>query len=184
MTRSAVVLLAIALCLPAVATPATFDPAHTAFGFQLRTRWGHRVVGEFARHDGEVRSFDDGRRQVHVVLDTASVRIAESSRYTAMARGPKFFDSARHPRIVFTSEAFPPALLERGGALRGELTLRGVSRAEVFDVEPAACARPGIDCDVIARGSVERDDYGLDGLQMVLGNRVQFSLRVRVAASP
>ena len=185
-SRALAGLLASVLCLPAAAAPATaaFDPAHTAFGFQLRTRWGQRVVGAFPRHAGEVRYLDGDRRQVHVVLDTAAVQIDASPRYTAIARGPRFFDSARHPRITFTSEPFAPALLERGGALRGTLTLHGVTRDEVFELEPAPCARAGVDCDVVARGSVQRDDYGLDGLPMMLGGRVHFSLRVRIAPAP
>ena len=176
----ALIALAVALCL---ATPAAakFDPAGTAFGFHLRTRWGQRIDGTFPQYSGEVRRLAEDQRQVHLMLDADAVQLAGSDRYTRMARGPTFFDAARHPQITFVSEPFPVALLARGGALRGTLTLRGVSRAEAFEVLPAPCARPGHDCDVIAHGSVRRDHYGLDGLQSLLGNRVHFSLRVRLA---
>lgn len=181
MTRRGILasVLALSLCAPAIA--AQFDPAATAFGFHLRTRWGQRVVGVFPQYSGEIRRIDDAHRQVRIVLDAGAVQLDGARRYTAAARGPRFFDAARHPRITFVSEPFSMTLLQRGGALRGALTLRGVTREELFEVLPSTCARPGHDCDVVAHGSVRRDHYGLDGLQALLGNRVHFSLRVRLA---
>ncbi|MFC0676462.1 YceI family protein [Lysobacter korlensis] len=163
------------------ALAAQADPVETAVSFQLRTRWGQRVAGTFPEREATVERLADGRHRVHVVLATGSVEILASPRYTQLARGPRFFDAERHPQITFVSTAFAPELLERGGPLGGTLTLHGVSREETFQVEPSACARPGHDCDVIAHGTVQRDDYGLDGLQMMLGNRVHFTLRVRHA---
>lgn len=180
MSRAGVLLLAgLALGTGAPALQAQFDPAHTVFEFHLRTRWGQRVDGRFPQYAGAVEHLPDGRRRVRVMLATAAVEVAGSPRYTGLARGPRFFDAARHPQLTFVSEPFAPALLERGGALAGTLTLHGTSRAEVFEVEPATCAQPGIGCDVVAHGTVQRDDYGLDGLQLLLGNRVHFRLRVR-----
>lgn len=181
MTRSRVLASALALCLLAPAAPAQFDTAHSAFGFHLRTRWGQRVVGTFPSYSGEIRPLEADRLQVRVVLQADAVRVADSARYTAIARGPKFFDAARHPQITYTSAPFDARLLEHGGPLPGTVSLRGISREEVFELLPAECARPGRDCDVVAHGSVKRDDYGLDDLQSVLGNRVHFSLRVRLA---
>jgi polyisoprenoid-binding protein YceI len=172
-----------ALIAPVLAAGAAFDPQRSEVGFQMRTRWGQRVVGTFPRFDGELRELDDGRRQVRVEFDTAAVQMRGSPRYTAIARGPRFFDAARHPRATFVSEPYSPEMLTRGGALRGTLTLRGVSREETFELAPAACAAPGRDCDVVAHGQVRREDYGLDALQWVLQGRVHFTLRVRLAGS-
>jgi polyisoprenoid-binding protein YceI len=178
-TRSAAALLLASLCLLAPASQAQFDPIHTSFEFHLRTRWGQRVDGRFPLYDGGVEHLPDGRRRVRIALATDALEIGGSRRYTELARGPRFFDAARYPQLTFVSEPFSPALLEHGGALAGTLTLHGVSRTEVFEVEPASCARPGVDCTVVARGSVQRDDYGLDGLRVLLGNRVHFRLHVR-----
>jgi polyisoprenoid-binding protein YceI len=178
-SRSATWLLIALLCLFAPALRAQFDPVHTSFEFHLRTRWGQRVMGTFPQYAGDVERLSDGRRRVRVTLATGTVEVVGSPRYTRLARGPRFFDAAHYPQLTFVSEPFEPALLERGGALAGTLTLHGVSRAEVFEVEPAPCMRPGIACDVVAHGSVQRDDYGLDGLRVLLGNRVHFRLHVR-----
>lgn len=157
-----------------------FDPAHTRFGFELRTRWGQRVEGQFPRYEGEVSVLADGRHQVRIALATGAVEVAGSQRYTEIARGRRFFDSTRYPQIEFLSEPHSGELVSTGGRLRGRLTLHGVSRMETFVLAPAVCARPGLDCDVVAYGSVSRDDYRLDGWRLALADRVRFTLRVRL----
>ena len=164
----------------AQASVSGFDPAHTRFNFEMRTRWGQRVLGEFPRYDGELRVLPDGRHQVRIVLVVDSLVVGDSERYTSMARGERFFDAPRFPTVEFVSEPHDAALAAQGGRLRGRLTMHGVSRAESFNVEPALCARPGRDCDVIAYGSVRRNDYNLDGWQFALTDRVRFTMRVRL----
>lgn len=177
-------LLACAACGTSAAQALTerrFDPVHTQFRFDARTRWGQPVGGVFARYEARLQSLGDGRRRVHVALDAGSVDVAGPRRYTAMARGPEFFDAARYPRIEFVSEPHDAALTRTGGALRGQVTLHGVRRRETFIVEPATCARPGEDCDVIARGRVSRAAYGLRAYAFALGDTVRFTLRLRLA---
>lgn len=157
-----------------------FDTIHTRFGFELRTRWGQQVQGRFPSHDGALVRLPDGRNQVHIQLRTGDVEVEGSERYTAIARGERFFDAARHPLIEFVSEPHLPALAHDGGKLRGRLTMHGVSRIETFTVAPATCDRPGVDCDVVAHGSVDRRDYGLDGWRWALTDTVRFNMRVRL----
>ena len=169
------------LCLlPWPGAAQQFDPVYTRFGFELLTRWGQRVVGTFPHYEGAVTRLPDGRRQVRIALATGAVEVAGSARYTAMARGEGFFDAARYPWIEFVSEPHAEALLHDGGTLRGRLSIHGVAHRESFTVIPSACPRPGLDCDVVARGSVRRDEYGLDGWQLALRDRVRFDLRVRL----
>lgn len=158
--------------------PGALDTVAT---FELRTRWGQRVTGAFPDTDAAIEPLPDGRHRVRIGIATGALEITGSIRYTRLARGPRFFDAARHPHATFVSAPFEPALLNRGGALPGTLTLRGVSREAVFEIDAAACDAPGRACDVVAHGTVRRDDYGLDGLPVLLGNRVHFTLRVRHA---
>lgn len=161
-----------------------FDPDHTRFGFEVRTRWGQQVAGEFPRYSGEVLRLADGRRQVRLRLAANAVEVAGSPRYTAMTRGEGFFDAARHPLIEFVSEPLTDATLLDGGALRGRCSIKGISHTETFMLEPSLCARPGLDCDVVARGTIERHEYGLDGWRFALRDQVQFDLRVRMRDGP
>lgn len=164
-----------------------FDPQHTRFGFQLRTLWGQRVSGQFPRYDGALVVLPDGRHQVWIELSTAAVEVEGSPRYTAIARGEQFFDAARFPRIEFISVPHSAQLAHDGGPLRGYLSMHGVTRMETFTLLPTPCARPGQACDVVARGRVDRRDYGLDGWSLLLDDQVRFTMRVRLAdpaASP
>lgn len=166
--------------LAQLAAPVGFDPLHTRFGFELRTRWGQRVQGHFPQHDGAVHTLPDGRLQVRIVLATAAVEVEDSDRYARLARGERFFDATHHPLIEFVSEPHTAGLAHDGGRLRGRLTMHGTSRMETFTVLPATCARPGIDCDVVVHGEVSRDDYGLDGWRLALTDTVRFNMRVRL----
>ncbi|MEH6414578.1 YceI family protein [Pseudomonas sp. CGJS7] len=168
---------------PKTPPPQGFDPEHTRFSFELRTRWGQKISGDFPRYDGEVTTLADGRHQVRIRLATAAVTVGESERYARMARGERFFNAPRYPFIEFLSEPHPADLVRTGGALRGRLTLHGVSRMETFILTPAACAKPGEECDAIAHGSVSRDDYNLDGWQLALGDRVRFTMQVRLQST-
>lgn len=162
------------------ASSRTFDPHHTRFGFELRTRWGQRVSGQFPQYEGEVSTLADGRHRVRIVLRTGGVVVSGSDRYTALARGPNFFDAQHYPYIEFVSEPHPDTLVRTGGRMRGRLSMHGVTRMETFMLSQAECERPGRDCDVLATGSISREDYGLDGWQFALADRVRFMLRVRL----
>ena len=162
----------------------TFDPEYTRFGFELRTRWGQRVAGTFPKYEGEVSTLADGRHRVRIVLRTDGVVVAGSDRYTALARGPSFFDAQRYPTIEFVSEPHADSLIRTGGRMRGRLSMHGVTRMETFTIAQADCDAPGKDCDVLANGSISREDYGLDGWQFALVDRVRFMLRVRLVEAP
>ncbi len=174
----------LALAWLALGAPAAwaqaFDPAYTRIGFELYTRWGQQLEGRFPRYEGAVRTLPDGRRQVYVRLSTADVEILGHPRYTEFARGHRFFDARRHPWVSFTSDPYSPALLRDGGKLAGVLRIHGVAQHETFTVAPSACARPAFDCDLVAYGSVRREDYGMDDWLWAVRARVRFELRLRL----
>lgn len=157
-----------------------FDPAHTGFGFELRTRWGQRVHGQFPVYDGVVLFLPDGRRQVRIRLATGAIDVAGSERYAAIARSDAFFDADRYPDIEFVSDPHDDVLTRQGGLLQGYLRMHGVGRPETFVVAPALCDRAGQDCDAFASGSVARSDYGIAGMRLVLSDRVRFTMKVRL----
>lgn|SRR5690606_10702287 len=154
------------------------DQAHTRLEFEVRTRLGQRLRGEFPRYEGLVDLLPDGRQRVRLRVSTAAAEIPGKPRYTGWMRGDSFFDTLRHPWMEFVSDPFPPHALAQGGKLHGHLTLRGATRAESLDVEPAACERPGLDCAVQVHGDIARARYGMDDWQVVLSERVRFTMEV------
>ncbi len=159
---------------------ARFDPAHTRLGFELRTRWGQRLEGLFPSYEGEVRTLADGQHQVHLRMYTRNVEIIGYPRYTEWARSEKFFEAERYPVVTFVSRPYAPQLLRTGGLLEGDLSIRGISRPRSLKVEAATCARPAVDCDVVASGAVRRSDYDMDDWKLAVNDRVVFVLRARV----
>lgn len=173
------------LALSAAPTQAqALDPAYSRFGFELRTRWGHVVEGNFPRFEGEVVELPDGRHQVRIRLATDAVEVPESTRYTHFARSEGFLDASRHPWLEFQSEPYSSEVVRDGGPLRGTLTLRGVSRPESFQLEPSTCDRPARDCDTVAQGRVSCSDYGMSRWRWALLDEVRFKLRVRLQDTP
>ena len=169
-----------AVLLSAVACAAAIDPAASSIGFTLKTRWGQTLVGDFPRYDGEIATLPDGSHQVRLRLSARDVEIKGSnSSFTRLTRGSGFFDAERFPRVEYVSDPYPASLTRHGGDLGGLLTIRGVQRREVFTIRPAVCDRPGVECDVIASGSIDRNDYGVDRWGFALSSRVVFNLRVR-----
>lgn len=157
------------------------DPKASRVGFELRTRWGQVLYGRFGAVQGNVESLPDGRRRVHMVLRTDGVEIEDHPGYTRFARGSGFFDVERWPTVEFHSDPYPASLLHDGGQLGGTLTFRGISRHETFVVAPSTCARPGIGCDVLAGGVIDRRQYGMRRWRVAIGDKVHFSLRIRLA---
>lgn len=154
------------------------DPEQSQVGFTLRTRWGQTLEGRFPVYEGEISALDDGHRRVRLTLSAREVEIVGHRNYTRLTRGKGFFDAERYPEVVFVSEPYGDELTRDGGALAGALTIRGVRRHEVFTVEPSTCAQPAQDCPVIASGTVQRSDYGVDRWSFALSESVRFSLRI------
>ena len=151
---------------------ALIDPAQSWLGFEVYTRFGQRVAGEFPRFQGEVEALPDGRHRVHLRVATTEAVIPDRPRYTTWMRGASFFDTGRHPWMEFVSDPFPAELLRAGGPLRGHLTLRGVTRPQRLDVLPAACARSGQECGIQVNGSIDRSDFDMRQWQLALADRV------------
>jgi len=160
------------------------DPQRSRIGFEVRTRFGQRIEGLFPHFEGRVEVLSDGRHQVHLKMFTRSVEIPGKDRYTGWMRGPDFFDAGRYPSVEFDSLPYWPDTVGNGGDIQGRLTLRGVSHPETLRVEKAECSRPGYDCDVVSRGTVQRGRYGMDSWQLALSDRVTFVLRARLSEAP
>ncbi|HLT44193.1 MAG TPA: YceI family protein [Luteimonas sp.] len=165
--------------LPVAAAAAEIDTARSRIGFTLKTRWGQAMDGRFPQWQGEIASVSERRRQVRLRLPTSEVEILDHPQYSRITRGKGFFDADHHPWVEFVSDPYDDALLREGGLLGGHLTIRGVRRREVFTLEPATCARPAIDCDVVASGVVYRSDYAMDRWAFALADRVVFTLHLR-----
>ena len=176
--HATVVLLA--ACLAGAAGAAEIDAAASRAGFSLQTRWGQALDGHFPTLQGQVDDLGDGRHRVRLVLMTGDVEIVGHPGYTRFARGSGFFDARHWPQVEFLSDPYGPDLLREGGELGGILSIRGQQRRGRFRIEPSGCDAPARACDVVASGSIHRDDFGMDRWRIAVRDEVQFRLRLRL----
>ena len=171
--------LLIAAAAPACHAADGIDDARSEARFVLRGAFGRRLEGRFAQMQAGLQPQGDGHWRATVWLPTGGAELSDHPRYTRIMRGDMFFDSARHPNIHFLSDPVAADWSPRGGVLEGELVIRGVSRREQVQVAPGRCASPRArDCVIEARGRVRRGDFGMHKFRGVVGEHVEFDLRV------
>jgi polyisoprenoid-binding protein YceI len=111
------------------------DPSHSGVHFSVRHMMVSNVRGEFTRLSGTVQidSRDITRSSVRAVIDAGSISTREAQRDEHL-RSADFLDVATYPTIEFQSTR-----VTRGanGSIRliGDLTIRGVTKEVVLDVE-------------------------------------------------
>ncbi len=129
--------LAAALSLPANAATSTWqiDPNHSAAQFAVRHLAISTVRGAFTKVSGTVQ-FDDkdiSKSSVEVTIDAASVDTRVPDRDKDL-RSDHFFEVEKYPTLTFKSTKVEQV---EAGKLKvtGDLTIHGVSKQVVLDVE-------------------------------------------------
>jgi polyisoprenoid-binding protein YceI len=154
------------------------DTARSLAGFSVRAVWVRRLDGRFAHIEGVVRPEPNPDTWVLEVRVAAGSVLMDKASYEDWARSPEFFHSEQHPWIEYRAYGLPGALLAAGGQIEGVLSLRGVSRPVSFELLPADCDRPGLDCPVQARGEVSRGEFGMDARRLFVSDRVRLSFDI------
>ena len=168
-TFAALAALAPALAL-AQATTWNIDPGHTQTGFTVRHLGITNVRGEFKDTAGTVRldEKDPSRSLVEVTIEAATVNTRQDKR-DAHLRSTDFFDVERFPKITFKSSKIVKA--GAGYKVTGDLSMHGVTKPVVLEVaaltpavkDHAGATRRGVS----ARGTINRQDFGLKWTKMV-----------------
>ena len=181
------VLLGAALAVPPTPLPdnpppmnQAFDPARSQASFKVRMRIMRPAVGHFLDVRGALEA-EGARQRVAVEVDGHHLRVDGPAWMDKVTRSDDFLALDRHPHIRFRSAPFTPALLRKGGTLRGELTLRGLAREVSFDLAPSTCEAPGRDCEIVVTGKVNRRAFGMTAYRFSVRDQVDFEFRVRLA---
>jgi len=170
-----------------MATEWQFDMQHSGIAFMVRHLLVARVRGRFTRWSGTMR-FDQknpSASSVDVQIDTNSVDTSEPQR-DAHLRSADFLDVATYPRMTFKSTR-----VERVGdatfKVKGELTIRDVTRPVVLDVEYGGALRDPWGNDragFTARATIDRKEFGitfnqvLDHGGLALGEQISIDIDV------
>jgi polyisoprenoid-binding protein YceI len=178
----------------AQATTWQIDTPHTSAQFAVRHMMVSTVRGQFNKTTGTVvwDGKDFSSAVVDIVIDASSINTREPQRDTHL-RSADFLDVAKFPTLTFKSTKIEAA---GAGKLRmtGALTIRGVTRSVVFDVEgpsapikePTGRSRVGAS----ATTKINRTDFGLTWNRMieaggaVVGDEVAVTIDLELVNRP
>jgi polyisoprenoid-binding protein YceI len=171
----------------ATATTWAIDPSHSEVGFAVKHMMVSSTKGRFAEFGGAIvlDEADVTRSRVDVEIAVASINTRDEKR-DAHLRSADFFDADAFPTITFRSTRVEPAGPDRLRVL-GDLTIRGVTRPVVLNVEVNGRNHTPWGGEVIgyeASTKISRKDFGLTwnvALEtggVVVGDEVKISLDV------
>ncbi len=140
------------------------DTAHSSAQFAVRHMMVATVRGTF----GDVRGTviydpkEPAKSSVQATVAVASIDTREPKR-DAHLKSADFFDAENHPTMTFRSTKVEPA---GSGMLKvtGDLTIRGVTKPVVFEVEgpmPAVNTGRAIKSGATGTAKIKRSDFGL-----------------------
>ncbi|HEY4745168.1 MAG TPA: YceI family protein [Desulfuromonadaceae bacterium] len=181
-----------ALALPAFASAAAWsiDADHSNVGFKVRHMMVSNVRGDFGKVTGivDIDDKDLARSKVDVSIETASINTGVVKR-DAHLKSADFFDVAKYPTMTFVSHKVVTAGDDRL-KVYGRLTLHGVTREVVLDVEgPSKAFKDpwgNIKRGATATTRINRKDFGLtwnaavESGGVVVGDEVTIALEIEL----
>jgi polyisoprenoid-binding protein YceI len=173
----------------------TIDASHSAAHFAVRHMMVSTVRGDMGKLTGTV-TFDAARPSagsIEATIDATGIDTREAGRDKHL-KSADFFDVEKFPTITFTSKKVEPAA---GGGFKvtGDLTMKGVTKEVVLDVEPLRPAikdqRGNARTGTAATTKLNRQDFGitwsrtLDGGGLVVSDEVSVTIDVElIGAAP
>jgi polyisoprenoid-binding protein YceI len=152
------------MTLPSGLTPGiwTLDMSHSEIGFTVRHAGISKVRGRFTDASAEARVRESlAESSLRATVKTASFDSGDANR-DAHVRGADFFDVEQYPEMTFRATG-----LEGDGedyTVRGDLTIRGISRPIELEVEftgvavdPFGATRAGFSAET----EISRKEFGL-----------------------
>jgi polyisoprenoid-binding protein YceI len=159
------------------------DGAHSSAGFTVRHMMVSNVSGAFTKLSGSVDYDADNLAQsrIEVTIEAASVNTRNEGRDKHI-RTADFFDVENYPTITFRSKRVEKA---GEGRLRvvGDLTLRGVTKEVVLDVEgptPEIQQQSAFRMGASATTRINRKDFGVNYNRVMDSGGVVVSDEVRI----
>ncbi|MGH7409758.1 MAG: YceI family protein [Candidatus Methylomirabilis sp.] len=166
-----------------------FEPGHSAAEFRCRHMMVTWVRGHFKNIHGtfNFNPEDPGRGSVKVEIDASVIWTGEPERDQHL-RSADFFDVEHHPKMTFVSTGVE-ILSQHEYRVKGDLTLRGVTRKVTLDLqylgqwetpywEDRVDKGPIIRAGFAATTTINRHDFGvswnapLDKGGVVVGDEV------------
>lgn len=140
------------------------DPSHSEIQFKVKHLMITTVTGSFGKFEGsaETEGNDFSTAKISFSADIDSID-TKSEQRDAHLKSPDFFDAGSHPKLSFESTE----MISKGGndyTLKGNLSIRGVSKPIELEVESAGIANDpwgNAKAGFTLSGKINRKDFGL-----------------------
>ncbi len=183
-------LLSSLIAVPSVAMAGwDIDPTHSSASFAVQHMMFSKVRGTFTGITGKIE-LDDKRptkTKINVAIDAGTVDTRDAKRDGHLKAGD-FFNVQKHPKMTFQSTKITKA--GRGYKVRGNLTIRGVTKPVVLDAQISKPRKspfgPMMVVGVRATTKINRKDFGmvwnkaLDGGGVIVGNDVEIEINLEL----
>jgi polyisoprenoid-binding protein YceI len=164
------------------------DASHSNAGFSVRHMMITNVRGEFQKLEGTV-TFDAANpeaTQIEASIDVASINTRDPQR-DGHLKSPDFLDAEKFPKLSFKSKSVKAKGKEHL-TVTGDLTIRGVSKEVVLDVEgpsaPSTDPFGNVRVGATATTKIKRDEFGivwnaaLEAGGVLVGNDVNITIDI------
>lgn len=169
------------------------DSSHTHANFSVRHMMISNVTGQFDDITGTVdfNEADPAQSSLNVKIGVASINTRDEKR-DGHLKSPDFFDVANHPYLTFESTKVEKTG-ENVGRVTGNLTIRGVSKPVVLEVEYNGQAKSpwgATSAGFSATAKINRKDWGLNwnvALETggwLVGDEVKISIEAEIVKQP
>ena len=181
------VLALAALAAPAAAEGYKIDEAHRAVSFKVAHMAISKVNGRFDKFSGTI-DYTPGNTKTwktEAVIDVASINTGVEARDKHL-RAPDFFDVEKFPTMTFKSLKVT-GYKNMKGKLHGELTMRGVTKPVVLEVEGSGPVKDPWGKErvaAVAKTTINRKDFGLGWNQvletggLLVGEKVEITIEI------
>ena len=161
------------------------DPSHSEIGFKVKHLVISTVSGKFTSFEGKIEAdkadFTDAK--ISFSADINSIHTGNEQR-DGHLKSADFFDAATHPKLSFVSTS-----IEKKGddyKIKGDLTIRGVSKPVSLDVEFGGIQKDFSGNDVAGfeiTTRIKRLEYGLHWNAATEAGGIVVSDEVRIVAN-
>lgn len=136
------------------------DAAHSEIEFKVKHMMITNVKGTFDSFKVDVDTEGDGFENAlaNVVIDTSSINTRNEQR-DGHLKGEDFLDAEKYPAITFQATSL------ENEKIKGDLTIRDVTRPVVFDLEFAGIQKDpwgNTKAGFIVEGKIKRSEFGLN----------------------
>lgn len=156
---------------------------------QSSSQVGFCVDSKLSRIEGNFKEFkggmaldrgDNANGQTMVLIQANSL-VTEGTIIENMIKGEGFFDVEHFPEVLFVSTGFQWTGVDTA-VLKGNLTLRGITKPVVFNVTLTALDDKPVDKAqkilVKATTSIDRADFGMEKLSTLVDGNVKLCMSV------